>query len=759
MNLSRPLHQKMRTALLATTGICVAGLLAPSMAWAVPDYSHIHGGEVINLGDFEFDYDVLVENAGTSLSGQDIWVTDGAELAIDDLAAARFRNLNLAGYTSSGAVSVTGGGQLYVDRDLSIAASGGKYGSIRVDGARSLLDVGHDLIINANGGFYDNSELVIANGAVVNVGGEISLVSGASRATLWIGGTQWDVPEAAGSLNAPLLRLNNQSGINFNHTGTFTYAGQLAGAGYVNVMAGHTVLSGDSSQFEGPIYSTYERGTLEVNGILGGTYYLGHARLTGTGTVNNAVLNPALSAVLLPEATTPTIGNLSIGVYSQLFVVVDPETGKSGTLRVSGRATIGEGAELHHIAGPNTNFRRAASYVIVDAAGGVEGQFDIVQSEFAFLDISMDYTATQVIMNLERNDIRFVDIAETANQRAVANAIEGIDAHMDLSDLVIDLNDQNARLAFTQMAGELHASARSAMMLDAANLRHTVIGSVAGNDVSGQGYNVWGRVLSSASKLDDQGENAEMKADATGFVAGIDKAFGEAIRAGVMVGVETAEMKSAGLGQIDRDSQHLGVYGRGGWGPFNVQAGAIASWHSLSSERDLAFGSVAQRLKGDYDATSQQAYVEAAYALPMAWATVSPYASLAFNAMDVDAVAETGGVAALDIAQTSQDLTTAGLGVLAQKRWTLSNGRAASVSARVGWESYSGDLEAVQTAAFADSADFAIVGLPMGDEAVVSSLSVAMPVGKSGQVALDWNGAKGSEHNRNSVALSYRLRF
>jgi len=231
------------------------------------------------------------------------------------------------------------------------------------------------------------------------------------------------------------------------------------------------------------------------------------------------------------------------------------------------------------------------------------------------------------------------------------------------------------------------------------------------------------------------------------------------MRAGVMVGFEQADMKSTGLGQIDRDSQHLGVYGRGDWGNLNVQTGAIASWHSLSSKRDLAFGNTAENLKGDYDATSAQAYVDASWAVPMAWATVSPYASLAYNALDVDAVEETGGVAALSIQGKDQNLTTAGLGVAAQKTWVRANGRDATISARVGWESYSGDLDAVQNVAFADSADFAIIGLPMDDNAVVGGVNVAVPVGKAGTVAFDWNALKGSNQRRNALAVSYRLSF
>lgn len=756
MNQSPALRQKMRAALLSTTGICAAGLMLPNSAAADPVLDRVSGGQVVEVGQYIFENDIVVENQGSRLFGQAAVIQDGYSLVIDDHGQAEFGNIRVGTDATGGSVSVINSGQLLVTEDLVAGNMSEGIGSIMVDGAGSLIDVGGDLWLNSS--TYTESTLVISNGGQVDVDGTIYLNSGTiGRTSIWIGGGSWTEPAAAGVLNAQRIVLGSQSGIIFNHTGKYEYTGSITGNGYVNVINGHAILSGDSTDFTGHTY--YNSGTLEVNGDLGGVVSLGYGNLRGTGTVETLHLGAVLSGVVRPQDTTPTIGTLDIGVWSILEVEVDPERGLSGTFNVSGQATIGEGAELHHITGSNANYRRADSYVIINAAGGVEGQFEVVTTDYAFLDISLDYTDTQVIMNLERNDIRFTDIAETLNQLAVAGAIEGITANADLSDLVIELSDEVARSAFTQMAGELHASARSSILLDAASLRQTVIGSVEANDGSEQPYGIWGRALASATTLDGRDDNAGLKSDTTGFVAGIDKAFGDVLRGGVLVGFENAKMKSKGLGEISRDTQHLGVYGRGDWGRLNVQTGAIASWHSLSSQRDLAFGNEAQSLKGDYDASSAQVYVEAAWAVPTAWATVSPYVSLAHNTLEVDGVDEMGGIAALNIDNSEQNLTTAGLGVVAEKSWVRANGRSANVSARIGWEDYSGDLDAVQNVAFADSARFYIGGLPMADDAVVASLGVAVPVGKAGTVSLDWNGMKGSDQSRNAMAVSYRLSF
>lgn len=761
MNQSLVLRQKMRAALLSTTGLCATGLLLPSVAAAAPNLSRISNGEVAQVGQYILEHDVTVENEGSRLIGHMIAVIDGYQFTVDDNAQADLIYLQIGGDAVGGSVVASNGGKIYVEGNMEVGSpfSSIGYGTVTVAGAGSLLDVAGDLTLYASASYVFGSGLIqVRDGGTLNAGTIFVDTAGGVYAHLVIGSNEWNAPAAPGQLNADLIVLSRRSQLGFNHTGRFEYSGELRGTGNLYAEAGHTILSGDSALFEGST-SYMSGGTLEVNGRLGGTVYLGHGNLTGTGSVDSMVLNPALAGTIRPQGSAPTIGRLDIGVYSTLYVEVDPDGDKSVTLNVTGRATIGEGTELHHIEGAKSNFRRSSSYVLINAAGGLEGEFETVRTDYAFLDASMDYTDTQAILNLDRNDIRFTDIAGTANQFAVAEAIEGINQNLNLSDLVIDLSEEDGRLAFTQMAGELHASGRTAMMLDAVALRQTLIGSIEANHGSTQPYGVWGRALASGSTLNGRDQNAELKSDATGFVAGIDKAFGTAMRAGVMVGFEQAEMKSKDLGEIYRNTQHLGVYGRGDWGQFNVQTGAIASWHSLSSQRDLAFGTQAQSLKSDYDATSAQAYVEAAYSVPMAWATVSPYASLAFNTLDVDGVGEQGGVAALDVFSSKQDLTTAALGLAARKTWVRDNGRSANVSARLGWESYSGDLDAVQNVAFADSADFEIVGLSMGDDAVVASVGVAMPVGKAGTVSLDWNGLKGSDQSRNAMAVSYRLSF
>ena len=755
MNQSLALRQKMRAALLSTTGLCVASLMAPAIASAEP-LNRISGGEIFYEADPTFAYDIIVENTGSRLHGNTARFVNGSQLTVDDHAQVDFQSVGV-GYDETGAtVKVTNGGRFLVSSDLLVGQIGNGHGKITVDGQGSLVDVGGNLVMYSNS--FLGSEAVIRNGGELKVGGTIFLnYDGTRGSTLWIGGNSWNAPEAAGVLNAPEINMEQQSGVIFNHTGRYEYAGSIVSgeAAYLSAQRGHTILSGDNSNFTGYVYY-YNGATLEINGAFGGRISLGNGNLSGTGTVARVEIHPALSGIVRPQAATPTIGTLSIGDWSIVQVEVDPELGRSGTFNVAGKATIGQGAELHHISGRSANYRRSNSYVLIKAAGGVEGKFDYVYSDYAFLDISLDYTETQVVMNLDRNDIRFTDVAQTANQLAVASAIEDITANQNLSDLVIDLSDDGARSAFTQMAGELHASARSAMLMDAANLRQTVTGSV---DQAGGSHGVWGRALTSGIKLDGRDGQAELKSETAGFIAGADKAFGDALRAGVMAGFETAEMKSEGLGKVKRDSQHLGVYGRGDWGKLNVQAGAIASWHALSSERGLAFGEVSENLKGDYDASSEQVYVEAAWAVSLGSTTVSPYASLAYNTLDVDGVSEKGGVAALNIDASDQSLTTTGLGIAVSKSWVRGNGRSAYLSARLGWEAYSGDLDAVQNVAFVDSADFAITGLPLGEDATVAGIGVSIPVGKAGTVSLDWSGLKGSDESRNTAALSYRLSF
>src|SRR6185437_8153682 len=59
-------------------------------------------------------------------------------------------------------------------------------------------------------------------------------------------------------------------------------------------------------------------------------------------------------------------------------------------------------------------------YTILTAAGGVNGTFGNVTTDFAFLTPSLSYDAKDVMLTLQRNDVPFTALAAGKTQKSAA---------------------------------------------------------------------------------------------------------------------------------------------------------------------------------------------------------------------------------------------------------------------------------------------------------------------------------------------------
>ncbi len=159
-------------------------------------------------------------------------------------------------------------------------------------------------------------------------------------------------------------------------------------------------------------------GLLVVNGSIATsslTTVLDGAALAGTGTVGN--LKIASGGTIAPGNSIGTLnvaGNLTFAHGSSYEVEVNAE-GKSDLIAVTGKTTI-EGGTVMSL-GAGGEYKPETSYTIITSAGGVEGEFGTVTSNFASLDPTLAYGATNVVLTLERNDTAFDKVGSTFNQR------------------------------------------------------------------------------------------------------------------------------------------------------------------------------------------------------------------------------------------------------------------------------------------------------------------------------------------------------
>jgi subtilase-type serine protease len=269
------------------------------------------------------------------------------------------------------------------------------------------------------------------------------------------------------------------SALTLDQAGNTTYAGSIAGSGAVTKIGDGTLaLTGDSSGFSG--VTSIGRGALlvgdaEGRGALGGSVdVLDGGRLGGSGRVGSgtgsevAIASGGTLAAGNSIGTLTVDGDLAFAAGSRLAVEVNPKTGESDLVEVTGSAALNGGSVAH--VGASGNYDLRSTYTILSADGALVGKFDGVTSDFAFLtpDLLYDYDLGTVDLELLRNGRDFASVAQTRNQAATAKAIEGIgfDAGHAVYDAIAQMADDGERIraSFDQLSGEIHASAKSALI-------------------------------------------------------------------------------------------------------------------------------------------------------------------------------------------------------------------------------------------------------------------------------------------------------
>lgn len=682
-----------------------------------------------------------------------------------------------AGILSSGAVQVLSGSTLSTTAGATLGrtANGTANGSVLVRGEGSEWRSG--------------GTVTVGEGAAGKVwlleGGRLSapavLIANQASATgqLIIGGEPGSQARPAGRLDVDAIEFGAGAGtLVFNVTGSpVTYAGTLAGPGEVRVVAGDVIYTGNSAAAISPLGDpriVVEGGALDVRGQLRGqTSVLGGGRLSGNGAVGATRISAG--GTLAPSGTLTVNGDLSLSRGSTYEVRAAPD-GTGSRVVVNGLASVA-GSVVH--VGPDGEFAPYQRYSILRAQA-LTGSFDRVSSDFAYLTPSLSYSGQDVLLELRRSTvtsptgpepepIRFSALARTANQRAVADALESLPVSNEIHQAVLTLPAGAPPAALAQLAGESHATTAGALGGLALNARSVPLAQLRRNlnaapspgaptasagasdapisaaALPGSGaLPAWVQLVGQWQTGGGEDGIARFRQHTGGVFAGADGALASGWRLGGAVGVTNSKMDVGSLGsRSDIDSYSATVYaGRrfdSGAGYFNVLLGAGYTWHDISSRRQVQFAGVDQKLTANYGASTGQLFAEVGYGLPLGGhSVIEPYAGLAFNDQRVRAFGEAGGSAALHGDRQRDQTTTTTLGLRAGT--TVDN---LTVSGGAGWRHALGDLKPQSRLAFADSAVFTVAGAPIAPNALVTELGVSWQASRALALSMRYDGEYG----------------
>lgn len=529
--------------------------------------------------------------------------------------------------------------------------------------------------------------------------------------------------------------------------GTWTMTGSGSVANATNILAGKLVVNGSLA---GSVV------TVQSGGTLGGSGAVGATTIAAGGAI----------------APGNSIGTLTVnGAYSQAAgatyqVEVDPGTVTSDLIKVNGTATLAPGAGLSVVNYTGTAYTAGQRYTILTSTGltGNYGAADIALSPMLSLRNSTD--ASNAYLTVIQTGTAG-GVGGSGNEVEVGKAVDSLPTGNAVqSGVYSQPSIDAARRALNQLSGEIHASAKTALIEESRLLNSAVndrlrsaFGSVGAATLDygytadlapsargrmplpqterfavwGQGYGSWGRSAG-------DGNAATLKRSTGGFVLGADAAVFDNLRFGIVAGYSRSDFDVANrLSSGESDNYHLGLYGGGQWGALNLRAGASYSWHDVETRRAVTSAFIGSAPRANYDAGTAQLFGELGYRIDLGRVAFEPFAGLAYVHLNTDDFTETGAVTALQGWGDSSGIGYSTLGLRASTDLDM-DGMAMKLRGGLAWRHAFGDTDPKTTLAFAGSNPFTIAGLPIARDSALVEAGLDVAIGRGATLGVSYTG-------------------
>ncbi len=748
------------------------------------------GGLLITSRDLPFVPSHVYVGKGTSngtlnISGADMNGTQLSTVQIDG-------DLRIANDSANADVTVENGGQLNVGATITVGNTDNYTGTLNI-GKDGLVEA--DNVTIAAAGYvskgwisvHDGGELLSHN--VIRVNGTDNAAYGA----LFVGGTTVGNAEAAGNISAGIGVLLAGSGkLIFNHTDSdYTFDSDVQGTGDIYFQAGTTRLTGSFTSgdagFTGNAY--LNGGKLLVNTQFNPTLDVqSGATLGGVGSVAQATILDG--GTLAPGDDTIQdlgFGHLQFNTGSTYVVRVNDggnEAGVNNDLAYASSGIVIEGGTVHVTPENGTDdgstYTLGTQYTILQS-NAVEGTFDTVTDDFAFLDGELSYDATNVYLTLNEaagDSGVFSTVATTPNQQATAGALNGLGSGNAVYDaLILSTNEDDARDAMDQLSGDGHASAAAAGISDTRFLRQASLNRLR---VTGQGgqqaqggevmssmgsdnslpISVWGTGYGEWQRLNNDGNNAGILTRmSAGLYIGGDMQLGNGLTFGVLGGIGHSSDSIASRNMTGSSTSYeLGVYGGGSFGNVDVSFGAGQTWYDIATERNVAFGGFTDTLSASYKARATQVFGEVGYRFDLKDVTIEPFAGAALVHMSTDAFSETGGAAALSSAASSSNTGFTTLGLRGETDMPGMDG--VTLTGSLAWRHAFGSTSSASTMTLNGGAGaFAVSGDTIGRDTALFDLGADFALNDSSTLNVSYSGEFGAGIQKHGLSAQFEMKF
>ncbi|MDC6118415.1 autotransporter outer membrane beta-barrel domain-containing protein [Serratia rubidaea] len=373
----------------------------------------------------------------------------------------------------------------------------------------------------------------------------------------------------------------------------------------------------------------------------------------------------------------------------------------------------------------------------------------------------------------------FQTVATSDNQWNTAGALSSLAQQgpsLGLYNSLLMLNAAEARNAFDQLSGEQYASVQSSLLQSG-----TLVGSVVNQHMQtmfdGDSLKVpplamslvqspererngaWGQMFGSWTRSKGDGNVGKLDSNTGGFLVGADRELSDGVRAGAYAGYSRTRFDVDSRSSSGHSNNyHLGLYGAGQRDALALRGGLGYSWHRIESERNVGFGGYRDRLTGDYDGNTLQAFTELGYRLRYEAASVEPFVNLSYVRLHTDAVQEQGGAAALSVKDETMNTFYSTLGLRGATDIPVS-GVDVTLHGKLGWQHAYGDTDTSARMAFASGDSFTSKGAPVDKDVAVVGVGLDVPLTRSTRVGVSYQGQYGSQQQANSVNAQLTVSF
>ncbi|RUX65038.1 autotransporter outer membrane beta-barrel domain-containing protein, partial [Mesorhizobium sp. M7A.F.Ca.US.014.04.1.1] len=735
----------------------------------------------VKAGDLRFINDASAESLDIVMETNATMRFDGSASAGTATIVTTQSRINFNDETSAGAASITGNGSrtsfngnssaanatigvtiqgtldFYDTASAGSAAITNKGGFVGFHGANTADGA---TIINDTGGKVDISEMTSDGIAIGSLSGDGLVFLGSKVLTLGgldkndtIGGV---IQDGSTGIGGSLVKTG---------AGTLTLNGVSTYTGLTTIGGGKLVV-GDGSHSGASIAGAI---AVAAGGTLGGSGTVGTTTIASGGTIT-----PGNSI-----GTLNVSGDYTQEIGSTYEVEINP-AGNSDLIDVTGKATI-QGGTVFALKAPG-GYSAGTRYTILSADQGVTGTYDAFDQNAPFVDLALAYDASNIYLDVARNDVSFCDVAGTRNQCATANGAESAGPGNPIYDAIAGLpDDETAREAFDVLSGEIHASAKSALIEDSHFVRDAIndrlraafegVGIPATPVLAyGEGgpmlapattdrFAAWGTAFGSWGSFDGDGNAAGLDTSTGGFLTGVDGLVAEDVRLGIMTGYSHTSFDADGRSSSgSSDNYHLGLYGGTQRGALAFRSGLAYTWHDMKTSRSVAMPGFADSLSGDYNAGTFQAFGELGYRIDTPVAAFEPFANLAYVNLHTDGFTEKGGAAALTSASQTTDATFTTLGLRASAGFTLG---AINATARgmLGWRHAYGDVIPTSTHAFSAGDAFTIAGVPIAKDSAAIEAGFDLNLTDAATLSVAYQGQFGSGVQQNGFNAKLNVEF